>query len=102
MTREESERNIEIGDIRLVLYDELSELIKKNKDKKLIYVEGAKLLDLFKHIGALLDNEYDDIKNLLFELVLGKRSKSEVIKITDGILFLFTDDYYVEWGEYDE
>ncbi len=102
MTREESERKIEIGDIRVVLYDELSELIKKNKDKKLIYVDGVKLLDLFKHIGVLLDDEYDDIKNLLFELVLGKRSKSEVIKITDGILFLFTDDYYTEWGAYDE
>lgn len=91
MTRAESERKIEVGDIRVVLYDELSELIKKNKDKNLIYVEGVKLLDLFKHIGVLLDNEYDDIKNLLFKLVQGKRSKSDTIKIIDVILFLFSD-----------
>lgn len=91
MTREESERKIEVGDIRVVLYDELSELIKKNKDKNLIYVEGVKLLDLFKNIGVLLDDEYDDIKNLLFELVLGKRSKSEVRIIMDSILFLFSE-----------
>lgn len=91
MTREESERKIEVGDIRVVLHDELSELIKKNKDKNLIYVEGVKLLDLFKNIGVLLDDEYDDIKNLLFELVLGKRSKSEVRIIMDSILFLFSE-----------
>ena len=91
MTREESERKIEVGDIRVVLNDELSELIKKNKDKNLIYVEGVKLLDLFKHIGVLLDEEYDDIKNLLFELVLGERSKSDAVKIIDVILFLFSD-----------
>lgn len=91
MTREESERKIEVGDIRVVLYDELSRIIKKNKDKNLIYVEGVKLLDLFKNIGVLLDDEYDDIKNLLFELVLGKRSKSEVRIIMDSILFLLSE-----------
>lgn len=91
MTREESERKIEVGDIRVVLHDELSELIKKNKDKNLIYVEGVKLLDLFKHMGALLDDEYNDIKNLLFKLVLGERSKADAVKIIDVILFLFSD-----------
>ena len=92
MTIAESERKIEVCDIRLVLFDELYKLIKKNKDKHLIYVEGIKLLDLFKQIEALLDDEYNDIKNILFKLVLEERTKSDTIKIIDSILSLFSED----------
>ena len=91
MTKEEYERKIEVSDIRFILYRELVELLAETRDKTLIYVEGLKLLILFKDVGALLDDEYEDIKNILFKLAIGERSKSDVDRIIGNILFLYDD-----------